>query len=261
MNSYKLKSYLSGKAKKAKETLEYLGHKQPKKLLFEHIPKCAGSSITAFLVRQYKPSTIFTVKGGSPLDSIQDFKNYPTKVRHSFDLILGHGAHQISKHAHPEMTKITIFRDPVDRVISHYYFILRTPRHYLHKEVKEKELSLKEYVSSNLTSEITNNYIHRFLDSDKINIKSKSGEELTNLSFDIITQEYNAIGFLDEIDSFMEKVCKMTNIPEVYNDLKRENVTHGRKSMNEIDSEIVNIIKERNHYDITLYNKLKDFSA
>jgi hypothetical protein len=59
-------------------------------------------------------------------------------------------------------TYITILRDPVDRVISLYYFILRNPDNAVHNEVVSKNMSLKDWVSSGITTLVNNNQT-RFL--------------------------------------------------------------------------------------------------
>jgi len=48
-------------------------------------------------------------------------------------------------------TYFTLLRDPVERVISDYYHVLRTPAHFLHSEVTTKNISLKEYVRRGMT--------------------------------------------------------------------------------------------------------------
>ena len=51
--------------------------------------------------------------------------------RHKYDLIAGIQAQQLIDYAHPECLKISILREPVDRIISHYYFVCQATAHPL----------------------------------------------------------------------------------------------------------------------------------
>ena len=51
---------------------------------------------------------------------------------------------------------ITMLRDPIDRIVSHYYYVLQNQGHYLHKEVAGKGLSLEQFADSALSTELDN---------------------------------------------------------------------------------------------------------
>jgi len=49
-----------------------------------------------------------------------------------------------------------MLRNPIDWIISHYYYVRRIPRHYLYNRVVSQNMNLEEYVMSGILSEINN---------------------------------------------------------------------------------------------------------
>ena len=54
---------------------------------------------------------------------------------------------------------ITFLRDPVERLISHYHYVLRRPKHYLYEQVVKDGLSLSDYVTSDISPELSNHQV------------------------------------------------------------------------------------------------------
>ncbi len=40
----------------------------PQRVLFEHVPKCGGTTVTNYLISQYASKRIFSIDGNNPLD-------------------------------------------------------------------------------------------------------------------------------------------------------------------------------------------------
>jgi hypothetical protein len=58
---------------------------------------------------------------------------------------------------------ITLLRDPVERIISHYHWVLRTPSARLHNEVVSRRMSLRDYVRESSGARLFNNGQTRLL--------------------------------------------------------------------------------------------------
>ena len=84
----------------------------------------------------------------------QAFQVLPESKTDRVQVIMGHlwyGAHALLPRP---ATYLTVLRDPIDRIISHYYFVQRDERHYLHQVVQG--MSLEEYMSSGSSTEMLN---------------------------------------------------------------------------------------------------------
>ena len=58
-------------------------------------------------------------------------------------------------------TYFTFLRHPVARMMSHYAYVKGNPRHFLHDEVVGRNMTLLEYVSSDLSEELVNDQTRR----------------------------------------------------------------------------------------------------
>jgi hypothetical protein len=230
----------------------------PKKLLFEHIPKCGGSTVNAYIKSQYLNKRVFSVNGNDPAASISYFKSLPEEKRYSFDLIHGHGADQLRDYSHPETLNVTIFRDPVERIISHYYYVLQSPKHNLFKEVTKKKLSLVDYASSDLSSELRNNYVTRFLRISAEEVE-RNPEQSIERAYRLIREAYGVTGTLDQLEISMNKVAKLLNFSNKFHP-SRMNVTINRPGIDEIDQSVLDKIEKLNIIDVELYRMIKNMN-
>ncbi|MEB3357427.1 MAG: sulfotransferase family 2 domain-containing protein [Synechococcales bacterium] len=133
-------------------------------LIFVHIPKTAGRTLCHIITRHYEePLTCWSNK--TPLTDISQFSE---ERKRQIKLFYGHmpfGAHQLL----PQPCRyFTLLRDPVERVISHYAFILRSPTHARYPVVKAAS-SIREYVSCGL---------HLQADNGQVRILSGVGREI-----------------------------------------------------------------------------------
>ena len=85
-----------------KEFLYSLSASRPRKILFDHLPKCGGSSLNVYLEAHYPKRKTFSTNGLNPTASVDDFKNLSQRKRHGYDLVKGHLAHNLLEYAHPE---------------------------------------------------------------------------------------------------------------------------------------------------------------
>lgn len=131
-------------------------NKQGQTVIFLHIPKAAGSTLSSVIQRQYEPGDTFRIDGFHIRESIDEFKKIPEAKKEKIRFLSGHmffGLHEFLPQA---STYITMLRNPVDRVISHYYHVIRHSNHYLYQEVTSRNMNLKDYVSSGISAELDN---------------------------------------------------------------------------------------------------------
>lgn len=228
---------------------------RPKKILFDHLPKCAGSSLNFYLAKHYPRRKIFSINGSNPTTSIDIFKNKSERERHSYELIKGHLGHELMNFVHPETIKITILREPVERVISHYYYAKRTPQHYMYKVIHDSNVSLDDYVSLNPDGELSNWYISHFTGLSAEEVKSKPQYSISKASAEVI-ERYDLIGFLDKYSEFIENLKRLTKLRDTYKHVKI-NTTVGRPSIDDIPLDTIQKITESNAIDIDFYNNIK----
>lgn len=127
-----------------------------KSLIFLHIPKAAGTTLNHIIERQYPKIHMYDIYGVNVYSSIEEFKNLSEAKRESILCLKGHMYFGLHVYLPQPCAYITLLRDPVERIVSHYHYVLRTPTHYLYKQVKSQNMTLDDYVSSGISPELTN---------------------------------------------------------------------------------------------------------
>lgn len=107
-------------------------------VVFHHIPKTAGTTLNDILLRQYATGTMFYLHGDKK-ECIRKFKELSVKDKMKYRLIYGHQTIGVIDELDcPQV--LTVFRDPIDRVVSLYYFARRNKEHVMHKLTNEHSL-------------------------------------------------------------------------------------------------------------------------
>lgn len=125
------------------------------RLYFYHIPKTSGTSSLYYLQSIFGATDVYL---GGVWDSLitnprEDLKN--------FRVYWGHFMGMFDSYAKIDSMKMTLLRDPLDRTVSHYLHVQRSPEHPLHRIVSMQ--SLRAFVTDPKTSWMVTNYQAMYL--------------------------------------------------------------------------------------------------
>ncbi len=228
---------------------------KPRPIIFDHIHKCGGTTVNTFF-RNYYPSRL-TFGTSVTIANVNKFKKYSKKKRNHYKLVTGHLANLLVDYVRQDAIAVIVFREPIDRIVSHYYYVKRRKAHDLHKQVLNNTVSLKDYCSKIDNEELGNFYVKRYSGLNKEEIENFP-ENAIKLAFDNIINKYDHVGFQDKIPEFMDKLIETVNIPKGSYKDKVINNTFNRVSIEDMDVETINAIREYNSLDIELYDKLRE---
>jgi hypothetical protein len=129
----------------------------PRPLIYIHLPKAGGTTLISALITRYRAGRGFRFTG-LPQET-EAFKALPERVRAQYDVLHGHVHFGIHKWLPDPATYATMLRDPVERIISYYYFVKTSPEHYLHEEMRVRGWTLEEFITQGTNWETDNDQV------------------------------------------------------------------------------------------------------
>lgn len=207
--------------------------RRPELLLFLHIPKAGGSTLKAILGREYAGRATWTADWPTAEDVAQ------LEDRAAIELVEGHFRFGLHRLFPQEATYITLVRDPVDRVVSHYDYVRREEAHPLHDEVISRGLDLREYVESGLSGELENGQVELLAEGGGLEEAKRN-----------LVEHFPVVGVTERFDESILLFQREFGwrLP-LY---ARVNVTD-KKRRSTIDTRTRALILERNELDAGLY--------
>lgn len=231
---------------------------EEKTLVFLHIPKAAGTTLHRIIERQFPHNTIFSIDGANVQKSIDEFKNLREEQRRKIRCLKGHMPFGLHHHLPRPATYITLLRDPVDRIISHYYYVLRNPSHYLYNKVTSKNMNLSDYVSSGISAELTNGQTRLLSGAEKVDlvIGSEPGSAgILEIAKENLQNYFVAVGLSERFDESLILFKRTLGWRNVF--YVKQNVARIRPSKRDIPRKTIEIIEKHNQLDMELYEFAK----
>jgi len=211
------------------------------KLLFDHLPKCAGTSVYRLLQQAVGAGRVSpflqAVAAGS---AVRLFSRY--------DVIAGHFAGQILV-ASPWPTRtFTIVRDPVSRLRSLYRYsreIGRGPAADL-----MRQMSFAEFVESEhpfLVAPLDNFLTAHFAEALGL---VTDPDDLLPMAKEAVTR-YDLVGIFSDLDETAQRLCRLLGEPAAA--LPKLNAGDSGVAQS-VDSATIRTIESRNRLDLELYD-------
>ena len=224
--------------------------------IFLHIPKTAGETLTTILWRQYGEQGLlevpdpYLIADHEMLGTFESDKRLVASNPSQFGLVFGHMPFGIHEAIARPVRYFTIVRDPVDRVVSHFYYVKRESRHRLHKEVSENQMTLHDYVASGIAGELENGQTALLAGLER---GAPSGDaSILRRALANVDAHFVAVGLTEDFDRSLVllKLALGWDKPVVY---ETANVTVGRPSVSDIEQKTIEKIKAQNLLDEALY--------
>lgn len=230
---------------------------ESKAVIFMHIPKACGSTLKDILNRQYSRQSTYETDGRNITASIAEFQQLPEGDRSDIRCLKGHMPFGLHEYLPQPSQYITIMRDPVERVMSHYYYALRCPEHYLYERVVGEGMGLEDYVASKVSSELENGQTRMLsgsvsgcTDGDDSCTEEDLAQAKANL-------EKHVIAGLAE--SFNESLALFAaELGWTQLDYASKNISQQRPRKKDLSRSTLDVIEAANRLDLELYEAARD---
>lgn len=180
------------------------------KLVFLHIPKCAGTSVHSALSASFDRSEIFPRYG-------HDLQNEQLGELRRYRYLAGHfSMYGVQRVPSPKWT-LTVLREPKSRVLSLYYFWRSfTDAHIAAKDLKgprmAKTMGLLEFLTSKdpfILHNIRNTQCRSLVGPMHVNPPSEPYNSgwLVEVAFGNLVR-FNYVGFAETLDDDLKEICR-----------------------------------------------------
>lgn len=231
---------------------------QEESLIFLHIPKTGGSTLHGIIERQYEPNPIFTIDGNRFRESIDEFKRLPEEQRRKIKVLKGHMYFGLHEFLPGHSTYITILRDPIERVVSLYHYILRNPDHRAHEAITSQHMSLKDFVICGEYKLLNNGQTRILCGEPKLDADVPFGQcpaKMLELAKRNLQEHFRFVGLLERFDESLILLKKTFGWKLPF--YKPRNITRERPPKKAVSKDALHAIEKYNGLDIELYRYAK----
>jgi len=232
------------------------------KIVFPHIMKTGGTSVSEWIQRHYNRAAVLTGASG--------WKELKTMPRHLFEplkFVRGHFGSGILDvfGEHNGFTPIALLRNPVERVVSHFWHLKYAPDAQGFEFAKEEAFSLEEYLDHPETEYIVSNYqtgsYSAVLGSPEAAMELQQvSEEVWPASIEVAkayVDRCEVVGITEDLNGFIEALCGRFAFYPDYGLRKHRSY---RKST-ELSDAVLRKIRRMNEIDEELYQYAKARAA
>jgi hypothetical protein len=216
-------------------------------IIYVHVPKCAGITLATALRSCYGKENILNLHTlDKPLR--EEIETVPQHVLDQARLILGHVHYGIHEFLSGRCLYVTLLREPVDRVLSLYKYILRDRAHPLHEHMHRTGMTLEEYVSSGVDEDQTHNGMTRQLSGDDRGTRPDD-RSLASAKDNLST--FAAVGLTERFDESFVLLRRRLGLRMPF--YISRNASPRTQSSVAIPRSALELIRAENQLDIALY--------
>lgn len=214
-------------------------------VIFLHLPKTAGTTVNRLIEWEYPLNEMYSVDPVLFEWSARHLRKLPPERLKKIRMFKGHmlfGLHEVLPQP---ATYITVLRDPVDRVISAFYFMRSHKLHPLFWKMRRENWSLEDFVRNmqrdNVQSKIVAGAVYEEPCTREIVEKAKYN----------LRNHFSVVGLSARLEESL--ALMKLRFGWKLSSYSSFNVTRSRPKKHDLPETTLALIHERNAFDIELY--------
>jgi hypothetical protein len=219
-------------------------------VIFLHLPKTAGTTVNRLIEWEYPLSQMYSIDPVLFEWSAAHLRKLSPQRLQKTRMFKGHmlfGLHEVLSQP---TTYITVLRDPVDRVISAFYFMRGYKFHPLYWKMRRENWTLEDFVRRSQRDNVQSKIV---AGSD---YSAPCTREIVEQAKDNLRHHFAVVGLSERLEESLAlmKIRFGWNLSS-YSSF---NVTRSRPQKRDLPRPTLNLIHEKNSFDIELYEYGRD---
>ena len=213
-----------------------------------HNAKTAGRTLLDYLRQVYPEKDRYMARG---LKGLVQFSALAPERASRLRLVTGHFPFGFHEPLFTDFVYFTLLREPVDRVVSFYYYRKRSPQESDYRWINDRKIDLKRYITSGRSKETDNGQVRKISGVGMQPAFGACTHEMLDQAKSNIERHFAVVGLQEQFEETLSLLRQTFEWPEeTYNS---RNITPGRPAIGELDASTVGAIEMYNQFDMALY--------
>jgi hypothetical protein len=216
-------------------------------VIFLHLPKTAGTTLNRLIEWEYPLSQMYSVDPILFEWSAAHLRRLPKSRLRKTRMFKGHmlfGLHEVLPRP---STYITVLRDPVERVLSAFYYMRSYKLHPLYWKFRHENWTIEQFVERSTRDNVQ----CKIIAGAKYHAPCTA--EILEKAIDNLTRHFSVVGLSER---FEESLALMKlRFGWQLKSYSSFNVTRARPKKGDLSAATLELIAEKNSFDISLYQR------
>jgi Galactose-3-O-sulfotransferase len=214
-------------------------------VIFLHLPKTAGTTLNRLIEWEYRLSEMYSVDPVLFEWSAAHLRKLPLARLSKTRMFKGHMLFGLHETLPQPSTYITVLRDPVERVLSAFYFMRSYRLHPLYWKLRREKWTIDEFVQRSTRDNVQCKIIAG------ADYHAPCTEAILEKASHHLSQYFSVVGLSER---FEESLALMKlRFGWQLKSYSSFNVTRTRPKKGDLSSTTLNLIMKKNRFDVALY--------
>lgn len=214
-------------------------------IIFLHLPKTAGTTVNRLIEWEYPLSEMYSI---DPVlfrwSAAHLYRLSPERLKR-IRMFKGHMTYGLHEALPQPATYITVLRDPVDRVISAFYFMRSYKFHPLYWKMRRENWSLEDFVRNSQRDNVQCKIVAGAL------YEEPCTREIAETAKDNLRNRFAVVGLSARLEESL--ALMKLRFGWKLSSYSSFNVTRSRPKKRDLPDSTLDLIHQRNGFDIELY--------
>ncbi|HEU4719237.1 MAG TPA: sulfotransferase family 2 domain-containing protein [Bacteroidia bacterium] len=221
-----------------------------KTLLFLHIQKTAGTTLLNIITRQYEKRRTLNLYDPRTAEKIT--ASLSEEERKNIRLVNGHFSFGLHRYFPGKCDYITILRDPLERTVSQFHFILDFKTHPLHEEYNRNGYTLLHVIRNRMMIHLDNYMVRVISGKDDVPF-GECTEEMLDTALENLEKYFTLTGLQENFDAFVLSLADLYHWKKFLY-YRRQRTGVSRPRVQDLDAETLEAVRSCNVLDQKLYD-------